>query len=150
MTRILTVTASYPRDADTVFAEALSFDEMRAATRGVARYEGLPAGTFEEGATYVADVTLWGILRNPGYRMHVARLDRAARVVESREAGRSIRRWTHVLSVVPDGAGCIWTDRVEIDAGVGTWLAVRLARRLYGARHRNRDAETITARIARA
>ena len=34
------IEARYPGDADTVFAEALNFAELREAMRGLARYEG--------------------------------------------------------------------------------------------------------------
>ena len=44
----VTIEARYPRDADTVFAEALNFAELREAMRGLARYDGLPEPTFEK------------------------------------------------------------------------------------------------------
>jgi hypothetical protein len=145
----LTVTAQYPRDADTVFAEAARFDEMIDTTRGVATYRGLPDGPMKQGKTYTAYVVVWGILHNPRYEVTVDRVDPAARIVQTREHGRSIRRWDHWLTVTPDDGGCIWTDRVVIDSG---WLGpvmVRIARSLYRARHRNRNAARLSCLIRR-
>jgi ligand-binding SRPBCC domain-containing protein len=149
MPRELTVTARYPRPADAVFAEALSFAEMARATRGVAVYRDLPAGDMAEGETYTLNVTVWGVMRNPNYRVHVERLDRAARMVQSREYGWMIRQWDHTLSVLPDGDGCLWTDRIVIDCGWATGYMSRVARALYRRRHRNRQGRDITARLAR-
>jgi hypothetical protein len=151
--RVLTVSATYPRDADTVFAEAIDFDEMVKATEGLATYKGLPSGRFEEGKTYETYVTVWGWMHNPRYRIHVERLDPAERIVQSREQGRAIRQWDHTLTVEPaeldDGPGSIWTDRIVIDSGLLTPYMVRVGRYLYQYRHRTRDALEITSWITR-
>jgi len=151
--RVLTVSATYPRDADTVFAEAIDFDAMVAATKGLATYKGLPSGPFEEGHSYETYVTVWGWMHNPHYQIHVERLDPALRIVQSREQGRAIRQWDHTLTVEPaeldDGPGSIWTDRIVIDSGWLTPYMVRVGRYLYQYRHRTRDALEITAWITR-
>jgi|GEM_PF-7118452 len=38
----VSIDARYPRDADTVFAEAMQFAEVIEAMRGLAHYDGLP------------------------------------------------------------------------------------------------------------
>jgi hypothetical protein len=149
MTRELTVTARYPRDADTVFAEALSFDEMARATRGVAVYKDLPEGSMEEGRTYTLNVTVWGVMRNPHYQVHVERLDHAGRRIQSREFGWMIRQWDHTLTVEPDGEGCRWTDRILIDCSWATGYMSWVARTLYRKRHLNRQGRDIAARLRR-
>lgn len=149
MTRILTVSAHYPRDADTVFTEALSFEEMAEATRGVATYQDLPKGSFEQGRTYTLNVTVWGVMRNPNYQVHVERLDPAERVVQSREAGWMIRTWDHTLSIVPEASGCRWTDRIEIDCSWATGYMAWVGKKLYLQRHRNRQGQDLTATITR-
>ncbi len=150
MPRILTVSALYLRDADTVFAEALSFQEMAEATRGVATYKDLPKGNFVEGETYTLNVTVWGVMRNPNYQVHVERLDPLERVVQSREFGFMIRNWDHTLTVVPEGDGCRWTDRIEIDCSWATGYMAWVGSKLYRRRHVNRQGEDITAAITRA
>ncbi len=145
----ITIEARYERDADTVFAEALNFAELRDAMRGLAIYEGLPEGEAHEGMTAVVDVTLFGVFRNPGHTMHVERLDRAARVLQSREHNASVSRWDHTLSIQPAGDGCLWTDRVVIDAPRNAWATARFARYVYARRHRHRGALSIAKAMRR-
>ena len=150
----ITIEARYPRDADTVFAEALNFAELREAMRGLATYDGLPEGEVTEGMTAVVDITLFGIVRNSGHTMHVERLDRAARVIQSREHNRTVSRWDHTLSVQPlpgsnGEVGCLWTDRVVIDAPRGAWATALFARYVYARRHRHRGALSIAKSLRR-
>lgn len=147
MTTELTISARYPRPADSVFADALSFAEMAHATRGVAVYKDMPQGAMEEGKTYTLNVTVWGIMRNPNYQVHVERVDHGARQVQSREFGWMIRQWDHTLTVTPDGDGCIWTDRIVIDCSWATGYMSWVAKVLYRTRHRNRQGQGITARL---
>lgn len=141
----LTVSARYARPADAVFADALSFAEMAEATRGVAVYKDMPEGAMEQGRTYTLNVTVWGIMRNPRYQVHVERVDPVARVVQSREFGWMIRQWDHRLTVTPDGDGCVWTDRIVIDCSWATGYMSWVAKVLYRTRHRNRQGQGITA-----
>ena len=145
----VTIDARYPRDADTVFAEALQFAELIEAMRGLARYDGLPEGLAAEGETYLVDVTLFGCLKTPGHTMFVEKLDRSARVLQSREHNRSVTRWDHTLSVQPEGEGCLWTDRVVIGAERGAWATARFARYVYARRHRHCGAQSITKALRR-
>ena len=145
----LTVSARYPRPADAVFAEALSFAEMAEATRGVAVYKDIPQGSMEEGRTYTLNVTVWGIMRNPNYQVHVERVDPVARTVQSREFGWMIRQWDHTLTVTQVGDGCLWTDRIVIDCAWATGYMSWVAKVLYRTRHRNRQGQDITARRRR-
>jgi hypothetical protein len=149
MPKELTVTARYPRHADSVFADALSFAEMAEATRGVAVYRDMPEGAMEEGRTYTLNVTVWGVMRNPNYQVHVERVDHAARQVQSREFGWMIRQWDHTLSVVPEGDGCIWTDHIVIDCSWATGYMSWVAKVLYRTRHRNRQGHDVVARLRR-
>ncbi|NKX45604.1 hypothetical protein [Roseicyclus persicicus] len=149
MPKELTVTARYSRNPDAVFADALSFAEMAEATRRVAVYKDMPEGEMEEGRTYTLNVTVWGVMRNPNYQVHVERVDRAARLVQSREFGWMIRQWDHTLTVEPDGDGCVWTDRIVIDCGWATGYMAWVAKVLYRTRHRNRGGRDIAARMRR-
>ena len=149
MTYRITVTATYPRNADTVFSEACEFSELVEAMKGIARYNGLPAGPVEEGKTYVVDVTLFGFIKNPGHTMFAERVDRAARIIQSRESNRSVSRWDHELSVQPNGSSAVWTDTVEIDAPRGAWFTAQFARFVYTRRHKTRRAESLTSKIER-
>ncbi len=147
--RVLTVSAFYPRDADTVFSEAIDIPAMVRATRGLATYEGLPDGSFEEGKSYQSYIVVRGWMHNPRYQIHVERLDPAYRIMQSREQGRAIQQWDHTLTVEPAPGGAIWTDRIAVECGLLTGYMVRVGRHLYDYRHRMRDASQITAKITR-
>lgn len=147
--RVLTVSAFYPRDADTVFAEAIDIPAMIHATRGLATYKGLPDGAFQEGHSYETYVTVFKWMHNPHYQIHVERLDPATRLMQSREQGRAIEQWDHTLTVTPKGNGAIWSDRIFVECGLLTGYMVRVGRHLYKHRHRMRAATQITATITR-
>ncbi len=151
MAALVEVTALYGAEPDDVFASALQFDELMDAMSGLAVYEGLAPGTIaEEGKTYTVDVTFWGLIKMKGHVMHVERLDRENRVLQSRESGNGIKRWDHNLSVRAEGSGARWIDRVEIDAGWQTAFITRFARFVYTRRHKHRKALEITRQITRA
>jgi len=149
MPHTITVEATYSSDADTVFAAALNPAEMKEAMRGIAVYEGLPDHDIAEGDTITVDVTMFGFLKTRGHHMYVERLDHAARLIQSREQNSGIRRWDHTLTVEPHGSGCLWRDRVVLDAGLLTFLTARFCSFVYTRRHRTRQAQSITAQIRR-
>ncbi len=148
MAALVEVTALYDSDPDEVFASALQFDELLDAMSGLAVYEGLPPGTVaEEGKTYTVDVTFWGLIKMKGHVMHVEKLDKANRVLQSRESGNGITRWDHHLSVRPENTCARWVDRIVVEAGWQTPFVARFARFVYTRRHKHRQALEITRQI---
>ncbi|MGB0797851.1 MAG: hypothetical protein ACPGRD_00850 [Planktomarina sp.] len=145
----ITVTATYPNDADTVFGHAIRFSELADAMRGLATYEGLPQAPAQQGQTYVVDVTFWKLLKIKGHHIFVETLDFGKRVIQSREHNPNVKHWDHNLSVQPDVDGCTWTDAVVIDAGWQTWVTSRFAAFMYKRRHKLRNATTITTQFQR-
>ena len=145
----VTVSAVYYGDADEIFTAALNFDEMRAAMKGLATYDGVPDGmVVEVGKPVIVDVTFWGIIKAKGHRMEVVEMDHDGRWLQSREQGGAIRHWDHRLSVQPQPDGTVlWTDDVRIDAGLQTWFMARFAQYLYRRRHKHRQAISITGQI---
>ncbi|MEO1798482.1 MAG: hypothetical protein AAFR53_15955 [Pseudomonadota bacterium] len=55
-----------------------------------------------------------------------------------RDNGHSgmIRRWDHLITLEPEGAGTRYTDRVSIEAEVLTWPVAMFARSFYAHRQR--------------
>ena len=94
----VTIQDRHRRDADTVFAEAMQFGEMAQAMRGLARQDRLPRGAAQPGATYVVDVTPFGVPQTPGHSMHVNTPDHATRVLKSREHNRSVSQFVRAVS----------------------------------------------------
>ncbi|MEJ6394252.1 hypothetical protein V8J82_13355 [Gymnodinialimonas sp. 2305UL16-5] len=143
------VDATYQTDADTTFEAALNPSEMARAMRGLATYDGLPQRNIRQGETMHVDVTLLRLFHTRNHVMHVERLDRGARIVQSREHNPSIRRWDHRLSVQPSNDGCLWRDMVVVDAGWRSAITARFARFVYTRRHRTRNALRIRSLIQR-
>ncbi len=151
MAALVEVTALYDADPDEVFAAALQFDELLDAMSSLAVYEGLAPGTVaEEGKTYTVDVTFWGLIKMTGHKMFVEKLDKANRLLQSRESGNGIKNWDHNLSVRPEDGKARWVDLIEIDAGWQTPFVARFARFVYTRRHKHRQALEITRRITSA
>lgn len=149
MARVVTIEAIYPDDPDSIFAGALDLAEMKQAMAGIARYEGLPDGVITEGDTHTVDVLMWGWMRTRGYVMRVERLDRTARVLQSREHNPQVSRWDHTLSLSSHPQGALWTDRIVLEAGWQTRFTAMFCRYVYSHRHKARNASSITASIAR-
>lgn len=143
------VEATYEANADRVFEDALDLAEMQEAMRGLAVYEGLPDGPVQQGDTLCVDVTLLKVFKTRDHYMYIERLDRDARILQSREHNPSIKRWDHTLSVQPSIEGCMWRDTIVLDAGAMTLLTARFCRFMYCRRHRLRQSKTINARIVR-
>lgn len=147
----ITIRATYQCDADTCFADALRFDELQDAMRGLASYKGFPAGaSARSGETYVVDITLFGLFPVTAHTIFIERLDHANREMQSRERHRGVTAWDHHLSVQPhdNGTSCVWTDSVVIAAGWQTPMVARFAAYTYRYRHRKRQATAITSSIA--
>ncbi|MFK7834983.1 MAG: hypothetical protein AB8B60_02075 [Sulfitobacter sp.] len=145
----VTVEATYSATADEVFESAMDLSEMREAMRGLAVYDGLPDHKVQEGETLRVDVTFLKLFKNRDHVMLVERLDRDARILQSREHNRTITRWDHTLSVQPAVGGCLWRDTIVLDAGAATWMTARFCRFVYSRRHRVRKANTIRTSIQR-
>lgn len=145
----LIVTATYDTDPDLTFQNACDFAEVAEAMKGLATYDGLPTGRVFEGQTALVDVTLWGFLKTRGHSMTVVRLDKAARILQSREHNPNVKHWDHTLTVQPTETGCVWTDSVVIDAGWNSWGTVRFAKLVYTRRHKHRKALNIETQIKR-
>ncbi len=89
MQALATITARYHGNADDIFREALTFEEMTDAMKGLASYDGLPTGPVKEGETYAVDVTMWGFLKTKGHVMHIEKLDIKNRVLAEPRAQSS-------------------------------------------------------------
>lgn len=72
--------------------------------------------------------------------------DARARVFATKESGTLVRHWDHVMSVTPDGPGrCVFTDRLQIDAGILTTNVWMFGHALY--RYRQKRMKWLLGRI---
>ncbi|MFO0809146.1 MAG: hypothetical protein U0746_11015 [Gemmataceae bacterium] len=115
--------------ADVVWQLLLRKDTFLHVTRGMVGFTDVdrwPARLFTEGVTLTTGVRLFGIGPATQYTVEVVRVDDARMEIETREHGGLIESWKHHLQVQPLAADeCLYTDRIELRAGVATplvWL----------------------------
>ena len=75
--------------------------------------------------------------------------DRDSRVIQSREHNAQVKRWDHTLSIQPSGTGCIWTDKIVIEADRMEWFTARFSAYVYTRRHRHREAASLDTVVRR-
>ncbi|APX10378.1 hypothetical protein [Tateyamaria omphalii] len=87
---------------------------------------------------YIVRMTWRGVVPLGRQVIRISHPEGAEGVRYIRDNGSSaiIRRWDHLVSVAPEGAGTRYTDRVTIEAGVLTWAVARFARSFYAHRQR--------------
>ena len=74
------------------------------------------------------------------------RIDAERREIETREHDPLIRRWDHTMRVWPIGGRTLYSDDIEIEAGILTLPVVLFAHWFY--RHRQRRWRTVVQRLA--
>jgi hypothetical protein len=74
-------------------------------------------------------------------------IDPEAREIQTREHDPLIRKWDHLIRVRPAAEGhCLYSDEIEIDAGVLTFLVWLFASWFY--RHRHKRWRRVAKRLA--
>ncbi|QMT40347.1 hypothetical protein [Neisseria shayeganii] len=82
--------------------------------------------------TYRAGLYLGGVLPVGGQAIVISYPQQAAFALLDDGHGRLIRRWSHLITIEPDGTGgCRYRDRVEIAAGWLTWPVALFAHVFY-------------------
>lgn len=79
--------------------------------------------------------------------LYFEQIDNDARVIQTREHDRLIRKWDHRIEIRPNGDGKTrYSDTVEIDAGLVTLPVWLFARVFYW--HRQRRWQSVAARLS--
>lgn len=103
-------------------------------TRGVLGVPSLAGRTdrLRVGEVITGWIFLFHVLPLHRHRIEVVAVDEEAGIVRSAERGGVLRRWDHVLQVVPvDAHRCRYSDTIDIDAGALTGLVAAGARVFY-------------------
>ncbi|MGE0631455.1 MAG: hypothetical protein AB7O96_03545 [Pseudobdellovibrionaceae bacterium] len=88
-----------------------------------------------EGTTSQCRSFLFGFFPVGTRRIFFERIDGSSMQLQSRESDPLVKRWDHLISVKPlDESSCVYTDEIEIDAGVITSIVWLWANWFY--RHR--------------
>lgn len=130
----------YPHPASRLWALATDYCALSEVMKGIASFDGLPAGKAETGQTLNIMVSLFGKLPAQPYFMEILECDDARMVMRSSERGAGVKVWRHTLTVAETQSGSRLIDQIEIDAGLLTPIFGLWAKYLYGARHKPRLA----------
>jgi hypothetical protein len=104
--------------------------------------------TWAEGTTVRLRTYAFRVLPLGDHAIHVERVDPSHREIQTREHSRLIRRWDHRIRVRPTPDGhTLYSDEIDIDAGLLTPLVWLFAQGLY--RHRQRGWRRVARRLAR-
>lgn len=124
-----------------VWALATDYDALKIVMKGLVAFEGLPEGRTKTGQQCDVQVSLFGKLPGQPYSMKILECNDDMMVLRSSEKGAGVKSWLHTLTVseTSSGGSCL-TDRIEIEAGLLTFIFAKWARFLYAARHKPRSA----------
>jgi hypothetical protein len=110
--------------ANKVWQTLLKQDTFLHITRGMLGFTGTahwPA-TFDQGADTKTRLVFFHILPAWSHTMKLVEVDSERYVLRSEELGGPIRRWDHhILIGSVEANRCLYTDKIDIDAG---WLTI--------------------------
>lgn len=118
-------------------------------TRGLLGVPSLAGRTdrLRPGEVITGWIFLFHVLPLHRHRIEVVAIDAPAGIVRSEERGGVLRRWDHVLQVVPvDDRRCRYSDTIDIDAGALTGVVAVSARVFY--RYRQRRWRRLARRLS--
>lgn len=128
-----------PTDADTVW-QAMQYPvTFLYVVRGLFGMPALagrsaPLKVGERGTGWLFAFHLFPVYR---HTLEIVGADESTRTITTREHGGVLKAWNHTLSVQEiDQRHCRYSDTVDIDAGLLTPVAVRIARGLFAYRQR--------------
>jgi len=110
--------------------------------------EALPE-RWSEGSTVRVRSYVFGLIPLGTRALTIEQVDDERRVIQTRESDALIRRWDHRISIASlSGDSCLYTDEVEIEAGIFTLFVWLFAQWFFRHRHRRwtRVAERLRAR----
>jgi hypothetical protein len=136
------------RDPDKTWAEVQRSALLLEVCRPLVRIVPVSSPTFpeqwQEGVTVRCKSYLLGFLPLGTRNLLIERIDPGAREIQSRESDPLVRRWDHLIRVRPaEGGHTLYSDEIEIEAGLLTPLVWLFAQLLY--RHRQRKWRRGTA-----
>jgi hypothetical protein len=124
MVRLTTLLDTAP---DKAWAAVKRSDTLRYVTRGLLGFGGTPLPEeWRAGETVRTRLLFFHLLPAWTHELRIIRVDGEAREILTNEGGAFIKTWSHLITVRPhaDG-GCLYTDEIEVRAGVLTpfvWL----------------------------
>ena len=117
----------------------LQRDAFLYITRGMLGFKGAEQWpeVFEEGQVVEARLLFFNVLPAWKHTLRLVRVDQENMEIASREGGGFVRRWNHRKWIEEQSeSSCLYTDEIDIDAGLLTWLIWAYAHAFYRYRQR--------------
>ena len=135
------ISTTFDCTAEQLWDEISRTASLRFIAAPLLHFEPLVAGELDGqwvvGKTYALRLSLFGFLPAGEHRITLARIDHAANLIESTESGTLSPVWNHTIRFHSLGDGRLhYTDEIEIQAGLLTWVIWAFAHMFY--RHRQR------------
>ncbi len=132
-----------------VWAEVRTSRLLAYVAKGFIRFKPLKGDVFPETwepGEYRAWMFLFGWLPIGWQAIRIEIPESQGPVYRLRDNGYSplIRRWDHWITLEAEGPGTLYTDRLDLDAGLLTWPVALFARIFYA--HRQRRWRRLVAR----
>jgi ligand-binding SRPBCC domain-containing protein len=120
--------------ADKVWALVKRSDTLFFVTRGFLGFSGADSFPTEwrEGSTETTRLLFFGLVPAWKHSITFQEVDASKRVILTKEGGGLVPVWNHLIQVAPgQSETCIYTDDVEVRAGVLTFLVWLYAHIFY-------------------
>ena len=130
----VTVSSILARPADEVWSLVTRTSTLSYVARGLLGFAGSEAfpDEWREGDTVQTRLLLFGVFPTWRHTVEIRERDDVQYSLYTHESGGPVATWNHLIRVNTLNAGaCHYTDRVDIEAGALTPLAVALARLLF-------------------
>ena len=117
----------------------LQRDAFLYVTRGMLGFKGAEEWpeAFEEGQVLETRLLLFNVIPAWKHRLRLIRVDHENMEIDSREDGGFIRRWNHRKWIEDQSEhSCLYTDEIDIRAGILTWLIWAYAHLFYRYRQK--------------
>ena len=126
----------------------LQRDAFLHITRGMLGFRGAEEwpNAFHEGQFIETRLLLFNLVPAWKHRMRLIRIDHDKMELSSEEQGGLVRRWDHRKWIEEDSESrCLYTDEIDIDAGLLTFLIWAFAHCFY--RYRQRRMRQLAKRL---
>jgi len=146
--RKLTVSSEIPMPIEAAWANAKTPALLQFVAKGMMRFkpaEGAFPAQWQQGQTFAAKMYLFGLMPYGGtHYLDVETIDDQQYYIKSKEWNNSTKVWNHEITLTPlENGNVLYTDTIEIYAGLKTGFVAAFAKRFY--KHRQKRWQLVAA-----
>lgn len=145
---IARIQTSLPSSAVQAWPLLIQRDAFLHITRGMLGFAGAEKwpDLFEEGQVHETKLLVFNFIPAWKHKLRIIEVDSENMSISSREEGGLVRRWNHRKWIEAVSANsCLYTDEIDIKAGLLTWSVWSYAHVFY--RYRQRRMRHLAARL---